>query len=281
MKDHKYEAVILFLFLTFSLNVFAQDSSKSNWEYKGIVGLNVSQTSFTNWSQGGENSFVFSFFSNITLNYSKGNFKFQNSLKLTFGKSKLGKEPYKVNDNEFYLQDVLTYGVGFKIEPFFSNILKTILVNGYDYGRLPVKQIAGFFDPAYISQSAGFSYENKIIKSRLGIGAQETITNKFTRYSDDAATPEVEKFKIEAGIETVTEINLSIAQNFSYKGYYRFFGRFKSPGNWDVRMDNTLTAKVNDFVNVNLNVLMIYRKIESPRAQLKEALQLGFSFVLF
>ncbi len=279
----KIKKIFVLLFIL-SLTVRAQDSSatnKKNLEYKGVVGINISQTSFTNWSQGGENSFVYSFFGNFALNYSSGKIKLENSLKLSFGKSKAGKEPYRVNDNELYLQNVLTYDIGFKLEPYFSNIFKTILADGYDYGTVPIKKIASFFDPAYISQSGGFAYEVPGLKTRLGVGAQEIITNNFTRYSDDPATAEKEKFKIEAGIESVTEVELKLAENFIYKGYYRFFGRFKELSNWDVRLDNTLTAKINSFMNVNLNVLLIYKKVESPKTQIKEALQLGFSYALF
>ncbi len=281
MKSNLTLSTLIIFLIGISISIKAQNTTKTNWNFNGIVGLNISQTSFTNWSQGGENSFVYSFFANFAANYSAGNIKVANSLKLTFGKSKLGKEPYRVNDNELFLQDVFTYNVGFKVEPYVSNIFKTILADGYDYGVTPAKKIASFFDPAYISQSAGFAYERKSFKSRLGLGIQETVTNNFTVYSDDPATPEIEKLKVEAGIESVTETKLELAKNFIYKGYYRFFGRFKEISNWDVRMDNTFSAKINEFMNVNLNVLIIYKKIESPKTQVKEALQLGFSYALF
>jgi hypothetical protein len=50
---------------------------------------------------------------------------------------------------------------------------------------------------------------------------------------------------------------------------------------WDVRWDNTITAKINDYFNVNVNVLLIYDVDETLRTQLKEALQLGISYSLF
>jgi hypothetical protein len=50
---------------------------------------------------------------------------------------------------------------------------------------------------------------------------------------------------------------------------------------WDVRWDNLITAKVNDYVSVNLNVLVIYDVNESLKTQIKEALQLGISYTLF
>jgi hypothetical protein len=67
----------------------------------------------------------------------------------------------------------------------------------------------------------------------------------------------------------------------AYKGYLRLFGRFEDMSVWDVRFDNTITAKINDYFNVNINVLLIYDVDETLRTQLKEALQLGISYSLF
>ena len=70
-------------------------------------------------------------------------------------------------------------------------------------------------------------------------------------------------------------------ENMAYKGYLRLFGRFEDITIWDVRWDNTITAKINDYFNVNINVLLIYDVDETLKTQLKEALQLGISYSLF
>ena len=63
--------------------------------------------------------------------------------------------------------------------------------------------------------------------------------------------------------------------------YLRLFGRFEDISVWDVRWDNIIVAKINDYFNVNINVLLIYDADETLRTQLKEALQLGISYTLF
>ncbi len=67
----------------------------------------------------------------------------------------------------------------------------------------------------------------------------------------------------------------------SYYGYLRLFGTFEDISIWDVRWDNVLTAKINDYFNVNFNVLLIYDEDQSIKRQIKEALQLGISYSLF
>ena len=47
-------------------------------------------------------------------------------------------------------------------------------------------------------QSLGLEYTaSESFSTRLGIGLQETFTNKFTSFSDDKDTQKIEKFKLE------------------------------------------------------------------------------------
>ncbi len=244
--------------------------------------MNLSQPSFTNWSKRGENSLAFSLFGNFEINYLKKEWTFTNKLKLSYGKTKLANEGAKINNNEFNLEDVFIYLPGWKLNPFISNIAQSVIAQGYDYSTTPPVQQSAFFDPGYLSQSAGFEYtQGDNFKTRAGIALQETFTNEFNRYTDGSATQGVEKYKIESGIESVTELKLPVAENLLYQSYLRLFGRFEEIRVWDVRWDNTLTMKVNFFLNVNLNVLVVYRKIETPKTQVKKALMLGFSYTLF
>jgi len=46
----------------------------------------------------------------------------------------------------------------------------------------------------------------------------------------------------------------------------------------DVRWDNLITAKVNNYINVNFNFLVVYERKQTLRTQIKEALQLGIIY---
>jgi hypothetical protein len=120
-------------------------------------------------------------------------------------------------------------------------------------------------------------------RTRLGLGFKQTFADEFNnRYTDDPDTPgDIESFKNETGIESVTEFEWVFMENMAYKGYLRLFGRFEDISVWDVRWDNTITAKINDYFNVNLNVLLIYDVDKTLRTQVKEALQLGVSYSIF
>lgn len=256
---------------------------KSNWTPLGVVGLNVSQIAFQDWSQGGDNSIAWALIGNFGLEYSSKDWSFKNKLKAAFGMNKLGDADFRTTDNEFYLESVLIRTLGWFADPYFSNIVRTIIANGYDYKTTPETQIAGFFDPGYVSQSLGFAYSlEKLFRFRLGLGFQETFTNQFRQYTDDPKTTDkVEAFKFDTGIESVSELDLPIDENLLYQSKIRLFSRFNSLDVWDVRWDNLVTAKVNKYLNVNLNVLIIYEKQQSLRTQIKEALQLGITYNIF
>jgi hypothetical protein len=70
-------------------------------------------------------------------------------------------------------------------------------------------------------------------------------------------------------------------ENMFLNSSLRLFSRFKSMDVWDVRWDNTLTAKVNNYVNVNFNFLLIHEISQTRKTQLKEALQLGLTYNIF
>ena len=280
--------LIFLLMLIFSVQFsHAQDEVEKKdtlWTPRGVIGLNLSQIAFSNWTQGGENSLSFSFFTHLGLDYIGMPWKWTNSLKITYGRSKVGDQEYRTNDNEIYFESVLIHRFGWIVNPYASGTFRTAVAKGFNYEVIPAQQIVGFFDPAYFTEGLGFAYdEDKGLKQRVGIAFKQTIANKFdTLYTDDPETPnEIENFKFESGLESVTEYELEFMENMSYYGYLRLFTRFNEFDKWDVRWDNIITAKINDYFNVNFNFLLIYEEDQSIKRQIKEALQLGIVYNFF
>jgi hypothetical protein len=276
--------VLIFFLLITGLTLAQPDSLLHNgWNTKGTTGLNLSQIALSNWSQGGDNSMAFDLTGKFSFIYFSSPFRLDNNLSLSYGRTKIGGEDFRTSDNDFYLENVLSYKIDWEFKPYFSNSVRTVLANGYQYNSDTTYQISSFFDPGYVTQSLGLLYDkSKIFQTRLGLALQETFASKFTQYSDDPDTPnKIEKFKLETGIESVSSLNYTLAQNLLIDSDLRLFTRFKHLDTWDVRWDNTLTAQVNKFVNVNLNVLVVYQKDQSPKTQVKEALQLGVTYNIF
>jgi hypothetical protein len=277
--------ILTMIIFSFATIIFAQegDSVKSNWDNKGIVSLNISQISFTDWTQGGDNAITYTFMGDFASNYIEEVWNFKNSLKLAYGQTKIANADFKTNDNELFLESVYTRDIGIWVDPYVSNIVRTTIAQGYNYDGDERTEIAAFFDPGYISQSIGVGInKSEIIKTRFGLGFQETFTNKHRNYSDDPETTDkMEAFKFETGFESVTDVQWGFMENMMFKSKLRLFTRFENMDIWDVRWDNTISAKVNKYIVVNLNVLAIYEKSQSVRTQLKEALQIGITYTLF
>lgn len=276
--------IMLLSFLDLSFAATPTDTTRTNGVYySGVAGANASQISFTNWSQGGENSLTWSVFGDFGLKYVSDSLVVINNLKLSYGKTKTGDAAYKTNNNEIYLETVFLYRMGWQIDPYFSNTVRTVITKGYDYSKPTAIPISNFFDPGYVTQSIGFSY-NKIqgFSTRLGIAGQEVFTDNYRNYSDKPETAtKIEAFKFETGLESVSEGKFNLQENLLFTSKLRLFTRFEHIDVWDVRWDNTITAKITSLVNVNLNVLMIYEKAQTLKTQLKEALQLGITYTLF
>ncbi len=279
------KSLIITVLTIFSTILFAQTDSlpKSNWSKSAITGLNISQIALSNWTQGGDNSLAWTFFSKVDVLYSSNAWGLKNNLKLAFGRTKLGSADFRTNDNEIYLESVLSYNINWVVNPYFSNTVRTVIGAGYNYTKTPAEQTSKFFDPGYITQSLGFNYsKDNVFSSRLGVALQETFADQFAHlYVDDPKTlDKIERFKLETGIESVTEGSYSFAENMLASSKLRLFSRFNSLDVWDVRWDNTITAQINRYFNTNLNVVLIYEKSQSLKTQIKEALQFGVKYTI-
>lgn len=276
----KLKYIFIIILLISGVNYAKKDSLELNfWAPDIKVGLNLSQISLNNWSKGGSNSLTWVLFTNSGLNYYTKNWTFRNKLDVSYGRTKIGGENFRTNDNEVFLENVLSKKIGWAVNPYISNTIRTSLTTGYSYDNDVPEKVADFFDPGYVTQGMGFTYDKLAsFKTRFGFAVQETFTNKYRKYSDDTTTAKKEAFKVETGLESVTNMDLKIVENIYAKSSLRFFTRFESLNVWDVRWDNSIIAKVNEFINVNFTFLLIYEKQESPKTQTKQTLQLGIVY---
>lgn len=272
--------IVLIILLFTSVN-FSQetDSTLNKWIPSAVAGFNISQLALSNWSQGGENSLTWTLTGDISYNYKSEDIEFKNNLKLAYGRTKLGSDDFKTNDNDLYLESVISKNVGWAVSPYFSNTIRTSITVGYDYENTPKTEIVNFFDPGYITQSLGIYYEpSKEFNTRLGLAVEEVITNNNTKYADDVTTLQIEKVSVNAGLESVTALEKTIAENLLLKSKLRLFTRFNNIDVWDVRWDNAIVAKINDFMNVNFTFLLVYQEDQSLKVQIKQGLQIGLLY---
>lgn len=253
------------------------------WVPAGVAGLNLSQVAFKDWAQGGENTLAYALWATASAVRHGECTRWANSLKLTFGEARVGAQELKKTDDEIYFESLLIYLLGTTINPYGSFTLRTQFAPGYAYfDTAPTRvQISRFFDPAYLTQSAGVAYTPTAnLTTRLGVGIREVLTSSHPQYADDPATLEIEKTRIQGGLESVTDFKWPFAENMIFTSRLEMFAPFTQLDRVIVRSDNTIAMKVNQYVTVNFNVQLINDANVTPRTQTKEALAVGLSYTL-
>ena len=285
-KLRKLFVLISLLSFTILLNLplHAQEAEKQAAEYgwqKGLVGnLNLTQTQFDNWTQGGENAFAWQLNINGKALRDEEKYKWDNSGKVSYGQTKLADIEARKSVDEIKLESVFTYLLGVYVNPYVAASVETQFTTGYEYGEDSKTDVSAFLDPGYFSQSVGLGYEPvKEFKTRLGFALHETITSDHpVPYTDDPDTDEVEKTKVEPGLESVTDFSKSLIGNILLTSKLEIFSNLKGVDQVDVKWDNIFSAKMSRYIDVNFNIKFLYDRDSSEKRQLKQALAVGLTY---
>lgn len=274
-------AVVLVL-LIYGL-VLGQDDTKKEpklgWNNNVVGSLNLTQTNFDNWSQGGENSLTWQLNGNAKFDKNEPKYNWTSTGKIAYGRLKIGNQGSRKSVDEIRLGTVYTYKLDKDVNPYASATGETQFSKGYDYSLTPPLAISNFMDPGYFTQSVGLEYSpGENFDTRLGAALRETITNKYNQYTDNPNTPKIEKTKTEAGVESVTDFSFQLAQNMLLTSDLRMFSNLKAINQVVLRWDNILSAKVAKYADVNFNFQIFYDSTISKKRQMKEALSLGLTY---
>jgi hypothetical protein len=253
------------------------------WKVNAVVGAGLSQAAFSNWAQGGENSFAYTLngLMNGTLYGERS--RWSNTLSLRYGQAKLGDDEAKKTDDEIYFESIFVYRVWSPFAPYAAATLRTQFAPGYDYpDNAPRVRVSKFFDPAYLTQSVGMIYEpSAIFTSRLGLAAREVLTSEFRQYADDPATlTDIEQSRVDIGMEWVSTLNYEFLPNMVYVSRLELFAPFNAFDRVVTRWDNVISGKINTWFSVNLGWQVLNDVNVTPRTQLKQTLTLGVSYQL-
>jgi hypothetical protein len=268
-----------------SMLVFAQEAdtsaAKYGWTKELTTSLNLTQSTFSNWSKGGDNALAWQF--NIDGKFVNdqevSNTEFKTILR--YGENKIANAKSQKTIDEFRADAIYTYKFGTSVNPYASLGLLTQMTEGTD-AETGITN-SNFFDPGYITAAIGAGYQPiEQVKIRAGAAGKYTYTDKYpVPYADDPETSEIEKTMFEPGLQGVIDLNWKINETTSFKSYVESFYNFGMAKETDVIWDNTLTSKVSDYINFNLTANLIYDFDVSSKRQLAQALSIGFSFSVF
>lgn len=277
---------ILFLLtlLVISSPAFADPDTakiKLGWEHNIISGLTLTQISYTDWAAGGENAFAYNA-SIIGKSINEEEMtSWTTNYKLSFGQAEISDKGLRKTDDAIILETILAYKLKTHVNPYISASANSQFTTSYEYNDSSRTAISTFLDPLYAREAIGVGFLiDEHIKTRIGLALRETFTNTYTRWADDPKTPEIEKTRIEGGIEWVTDVEVKIEENVFFKSHLETFAGFKTFSKWVIYNENLITAKISDHFNVQLGVAIRYDEFIIARTQIKEGLALGVSYQL-
>ena len=277
--------LFLCLFLLASVGL-AQDSTKApeyGWKQSLVAGLTLTQVAFTDWAQGGENALSYAASADGKAVDEEEGMNWTSAYKFAFGQTRLGNQGLRKTDDIIDLSTVLTFKLNTYINPYVAATFKTQFAKGFMYDAAGIEtQVSKFFDPAYLTQSAGFGYQPvKEIRTRLGAALREVITDQFNQYADDPATVDIEKTSIDGGLESVTNVDWPMYENILFTTQLELFAPFKRMDEVVVRSTTAITGKVNKYMTAIFALQLINEKRVSPKTQVKESIAIGLSYTIF
>jgi hypothetical protein len=268
----------------FTLNSFAQEEEKKapeyGWKNQMVGDLNFTQNQFTDWAQGGENSWSWALNINAKFENDQEKYNWANSGKINYGETSIADASPRKAADEIKLESVYTHKFGLHINPYAALSMQTQFTKGYDYSDAGKTAVSDFFDPGYFTESFGVGFKpNKIIKTRLGLAVKQTLSSTKYGYADDPDTDnEIEDFKNEIGAESVSDLNWKMTERILYESKLEVFSNFEAVDEIDVNWDNTFSAKVSEIIKVSFNFRLLYDKDIFWKRQLKQTLAVGLSY---
>ena len=284
MKRIFYKIVIsLFILPTL---IYSQENQEQEeiWKKQIITGFIINQVSYSNWVKGGENAL--SWTANVDIRFEKDDTKANWSTvgKFAFGQTKQQNLELRKSVDKIDVSSVYTYKYKKTLSPFFGVSMLTQFATGYDYSKTPKVPKSNFFDPVYLEQSAGAGFLfTPFFNTRIGIAIREIVSKSYAKwgYTDNPDTPEIEKYKIEKGITSVTTFYKEIAENLLVDSKLEMFSKLDGIKNVDIKFENTITAQIVKYIAVKFVMLLYYDRDISKIIQTKQTLGMGFTFNLF
>lgn len=254
------KTIAVFAFCICSNVLLAQQDTV--WRRGGLLSLNFSQVSLTNWAAGGQNSIAANSIVNYYANYKRGKNVWDNNLDLAYGFLMQGKEgDILKSDDKIDLSS--KYG-----REAFKNWYYSLLFNfrsqftpGYNYPNDSII-ISDFLSPGYILIAPGLDYKPKDYFSLLISPATARFLIVNNKDLSDAGAFGVDSgktLKTELGAYIKATFKKDIATNVNLQTSIDFYSNYlDNPQNIDINWQLLLSLKVNKYISASISTQLIY-----------------------
>lgn len=269
---------------------------ETGWKTENNLNIAFSQVSLTNWAAGGQNSMSVNGRFNGFYNYKKQRMAWDNQVDLGYGLLKQGKTVWQKTDDRFELMSKLGYRLSETLNVAGLANFKTQFAPGYsdpEHENL----ISDAFSPAYFLGAIGLDLK----KGENFTLFVSPLTTKMTIMLNDSLSDAGafgvdpgKKFRAEVGGYIRMLWKHDLMKNVNLQTKLDLFSNYlKNPQFVDVNWEVLVLMKINKYLSVNVNTMLIYdHDIDigkdtnddgtpddfGPRIQFKELVGLGLSF---
>jgi hypothetical protein len=292
--------------LFMSISLFAQDApptSASPWTNELQTGINLNQSSFSdNWTAGGVNSVAVGLFLNGKANYKHEKHEWTNDLQLQYGNVQNKGQSMRKNADRIFFETKYSYKFSSQWALFASANFMSQFDAGFTYFRLKdstgtefgeeqSRRISDFMAPAYLTEALGLEYKPvSYFSAQLGVGAlRQTFVLDETLYTTPGNDSTIqygvkrgENIRNQAVFQFVANFDKEIMKNVTLKARYLALADYEKLNNQGIvqRLDASLVAKVNKYINVNLTTVLLYDFDQDKDWQYSQVLALGILYTI-
>lgn len=303
--------VLFFAFLLSSMALYAQvqvpnvginkldtTAIPKHWDVSGSASLNMTQSSYSNWASGGQNSIAGVIHGGLGLHYLKGKWKWDTSLDLAYGLMTQKESGRSKTEDKIELATKLSRKAARHWYYALLAQLKTQFDKGYS--SYPVKKehrwsyTSKFMAPGYLTLALGMDYNPNADFSLFLSPVAIRATYVQDKWLSDAGYYGVEPGKkslIQYGtfVKAVYQKEL-IEGRVLLKSKLELFSDWEDkPQNIDVNWEVNVDFKATKWLSTRLYTQLIYDdnirfleqdgSIKGAKVQLKEVLGIGISYI--
>lgn len=276
--------IIPFLVLCYYINSYAQekesDSISKTLKKIGKYTFLFNQSSFSNWTAGGNNTVAGNMGLEYDILFKKKNWNWDNKLISRYGLSYTDENGLQKTDDLFEYNSILGLKTGkYWFISFFTNF-KTQYSRGYEYKDDLKTPISDFFSPAYWSFGPGMLWKKNNNKQINIAPATARYTFVSDEFSGKYGVSENRNTSFSLGFNLSAYYKKEIMTNIEIENILTIYTDYlKNLRNIDVNYQLNLFVKINKYVSTNLSLHLIIDDDASSKIQFKEVFGIGVNYI--
>ncbi len=276
-----------------SLVTQAQEKEKKEqedgWKKNGKISAIFNQSAFSNWVSGGENNFALNVTFNYHFNYTKGDFKWNNTIITDYGFTRANNTEFTKKTNDRILLNSIV-GVKTNDNWYFSGFVdfKSQFAKGYKYGKdengkETREEHTSFLSPGFLSFGPGMLW-SKTNNYKINIAPASVrfvfVDKEFTLPDNKYfGVMEGESYNVEFGLSVEGYAKFDIMKNVTLENILFLYSDYLlKPKNIDIDYTLNIIMGINKYLSANIAFQTVYNDDAYSGFQIRELFGFGVNY---